>query len=135
MTILQNYCAECDYRYYETTRYCPDCGAKDPWEQGPAYAFDEDDLPYLFRVEIDMAKMSDDCTLWDDSRLWDEFCRSYWDTHGVELQDVSVPLGFPEMPDPVFDVYFVVTDGLELRGPYLDEQVALDRCARGDQDE
>lgn len=117
MTITETFCSECDRKDSSEPNYCPNCGAEDPWVTEPRYEFDEDDLPVIFETS-----MTDD--FWE---LWHDFTQSYF---GCQLEGedvVGLPDDFPRMKYRYIDVYWVLTEDLEIEGPFCNRNEARER--------
>lgn len=125
MTQMETYCTECGQVTTATTPHCSNCGAEDPWDERPAFRFDESDLPFVFSMEV-----------YNDSyELWRSFCNAYWGAYDLKGSDVAgLPDEFPKLKYSVFDAYYVITTECELEGPFLDHDVARD-VAAGETDE
>lgn len=117
MTVTETYCTECGRVTQATTPHCPDCGAKDPWEDRPAYQFDPEDLPYVVTHEFYN----------DTYGLWRSFVGDYFGAYELNGSDIDgLPDDFPDMKYCVVEVYFGITESYELEGPYLDRDTALE---------
>jgi hypothetical protein len=117
---MESYCTECGSASTAATPHCPNCGAEDPWDERPAFRFDEDDLPFVFSHEV-----------YDDNYdLWRTFCGEYFGAYELNGSDVAgLPEDFPKMKYCVFEVYFVITETYELEGPFLDKSAAREATA------
>jgi hypothetical protein len=94
--------------------YCPDCGDEEPWIEQDKYTFDEDDLPYVFSYHV-----------YNDTwGLWHAFCQAYFGTRLEGDHIANLPSGFPRLKYIDTDLYFVITEDLDLKGPYVDEESA-----------
>lgn len=119
MTQMETYCTECERVSSATTPHCPDCGAEDPWDERPAYEFNEDDLPFVFSYEV----------YEDNWKLWRSFCEQYFGSYELKGSDVAgLSEEFPKLKYCVFDVHYVVTEGYELEGPFLSEEDAREEA-------
>lgn len=120
MVLTETVCSECGLVNQDRPNYCPDCGSEDPWVEEELYEFDNEDLPIVFETSL-----TDD--FWG---LWDDFCRSYFGTTGLEGEDIKgLPEGFPRMKYRMIDVYWVLTEELEVEGPYLSRKEAREEHA------
>lgn len=113
--ITKTVCSDCGHCPDEESPYCPECGADATWVETPEYEFDEDDLPVYFSYRI-----------YDDNyELWDYFCESYFGVRGLKGSDtVGIPDDFPELAFIEEEIFFAVTEELELEGPFLSEWAA-----------
>lgn len=108
--ITESYCTECGHVSSANTPHCPECGTADPWEERPAYQFDEDDLPYVFSHEFYN----------DTYGLWRSFVGDYFGAYELNETDIAgIPETFPRMKYCVVDVYYVITESYNLEGPFL----------------
>lgn len=115
MTQMETYCTDCGNTSTATTPHCPNCGAEDPWDERPAYQFDEDDLPFVFSYEVYK----------DNWQLWREFCQAYFGNYELKGSDTAgIPEDFPKLKYCVFEVYFVITESHDLDGPFLSREEA-----------
>lgn len=113
--IKETVCEECEHKPKEETKFCPKCGAEDPWIERNAYEFDEDDLPIVFSFE----------TYNDNWELWGEFYREYFGHSELKGSDIAgMPDDFPSLKYLMADLYFVITENLEVKGPFLEESEA-----------
>lgn len=105
-------CTECESVSEQKTAYCAECGAEYPWKKEPKYEFEEEDLPLLFSYPIESR----------DWNIWDEFCKDYFGEENIDARDIeSFPRNFPKMESFEEELYFVITESLELKGPYIQE--------------
>lgn len=115
MTLFETYCTDCGKTVQDETDHCPNCGAADPWDERPAHKFSDDDLPLVFSHEIYQ----------DHGELWRSFASDYFGSAEVtEIQAAGIPDEFPRLEYCIFDIYYVVTEGLELQGPFLQRSAA-----------
>ena len=116
MPITETVCEECGKKPgRHKTKYCPDCGTEEPWKEQNAYEFDEDDLPIVFSYEV-----------YDDNHeLWREFCSYYFDAHDLKGSDIAnLPEDFPPLKYCCPMLWFVITEDLDRKGPFLSEEAA-----------
>lgn len=116
MPITETVCGECDHNPDSETKHCPECGAEEPWEEQNAYEFDEDDLPIIFAYNV-----------YDDNHgMWRGFLQDYFGVgYNLKESDIAnLPSGFPRLKYISQDLYFVITEDLELEGPFLSKQEA-----------
>lgn len=118
--LQETVCSECEHKPDEETKFCPECGAENPWIERNAYEFDEDDLPIVVSYEFYN----------DTFGLWDSFCEDYFGGRLKRKHIANLPNNFPKMKYCVHTVYFVVTENLELEGPFVDEEEAERFCTK-----
>lgn len=115
MTLMETYCTECGKTVRNETDHCPNCGAEDPWDERSAYRFDEEDLPIVISHEIYQ----------DHNELWQSFCSGYFGSASLTGDQIAdLPDEFPSLGYCVFDVYYVVTESMDLEGPFLERSEA-----------
>jgi hypothetical protein len=109
-------CTSCDKTTDHETQFCPSCGSENPWEEEPKYEFDNEDLPIAFPYEVKN-------TNW---KVWDEFCEHYFGERDVDGHDIKgFPRKFPKMETCETELWFVITESLELEGPFIDKPKML----------
>jgi len=117
MTVTETTCENCGNVTTDDPPppYCSGCGEQNPWKERSAYQFDEDDLPIVFSYEV-----------YDDGwQLWNRFAQDYWGVYELNGSDVSgLPEQFPDLKYCVFTVWFKITDGYDLEGPFLSKEDA-----------
>lgn len=119
--MMETYCTECDQTSTATTPHCSNCGSEDPWEERPAYEFDEDELPFIFSHEVYN----------DNWEIWKDFCEAYFGVYELKGSDIAgIPEEFPRLKYCVFEVYYVITESYELEGPFLDRTEAREVANR-----
>lgn len=117
MTEMETFCTSCDETATSTTPHCPECGAEDPWDDRPKYEFDEEDLPHMFRQEL----------FGGDWGVWNAFCESYFGWGDLTGNDIAgLPDDLPSMHGPRIQVFYVLTPGLELEGPFNERVEAVE---------
>lgn len=61
----------------------------------------------------------------DDHELWREFCAAYFDAHELSGSDIAnLPDEFPSMKYASATFWYVVTEDLDLKGPFHSRDVA-----------
>lgn len=115
MPLTETYCENCGMTAEESTSFCPDCGAEEPWEVRSAYKFDADDLPVIFTTR----------TYDDDWGLWDGFCEEYFGTR-LQGDDVDgLPDDFPRLKFHEVEIFWKIDEALDLHGPFLSKEEAV----------
>jgi hypothetical protein len=114
MTVTDKVCSECGETNSSSPNYCPNCGSENPWETEARYEFDEGDLPVIFETS-----MTDD--FWE---LWYDFTQSYFGYRLDEEDVADLPDNFPRMKYRYIDVYWVLTEELEIEGPFCNRSEA-----------
>jgi len=105
-------CTECG-NYDEDATYCPHCGNNE-WGEYALYDFERDvNLPFVFPFVV----------YYDHYELWHSFCETVWDTR-VGWDDIANRPELPRMKYSQFEVYFKLTEGYELTGPFVDREEA-----------
>lgn len=115
MVVTKTVCSECGTNNRSKPNYCPECGAENPWEEEAVYEFNDEDLPFIFETSITS----------DNWELWDDFCQSYFSSSDLTGDDIkNLPDDFPRMKYRMIDVYWVLTEDLDVDGPYLERKEA-----------
>lgn len=113
--ITHTLCTECGSVTTTEPSYCPDCGGESPWVEEPRYDFEDVDLPVVFSVQH-----------YDDHHgMWRSFTGQVFDVHELKgSQIANLPTGLPSMKHCVVELYYKLTENLELEGPYLEREEA-----------
>lgn len=121
MTITTIECGNCGDKSQNEPNFCPKCGSKDPWVSVSKYEFEENDLPFIYTT-----------SLTDDNwEMWDDFCESYF---GVRLEGcdiVGLPEDFPLMKYRYIDLYWILTEEYNVKGPFNEKQKAREAIRLG----
>jgi hypothetical protein len=108
-------CQNCGNKQEEKTRYCPECGAEDPFRKEPKFSFDKNDLPIVFEHTFNNSA----------GGMWRDFTRSYFgELVEKEGYVANMPDGFPRMKKSRVHVYYFLNENLEVQGPYMTERKA-----------
>jgi len=107
-------CEECEKEAEEETKFCPECGAENPWEEVPRYDMEEVDFPVI--VEIEHYN--------DDHGLWRDFCQKVFGWPELKGSDIAnVPDNLPSMKYNVVS-YYMVVGREDIKGPFLEKSEA-----------
>lgn len=94
------------------TSFCPECGTEDPWKDMPRHTFNTEDLPITFSISHGGHK-------WE---LWESFCEEYFGNYELNGSEISgLPEDFPPLKYAHIEAHYVITEDLELHGPFLDK--------------
>lgn len=112
-------CESCEKPWTERSElepnYCPSCGEEDPWVEQPCYDWEDVDLPVVFSYEVYR----------DHAELWNSFCASVFGKMELRESDIAnFPDGVPQMEYLIVDLYFKLTEDLELKGPFEERSKA-----------
>jgi len=106
-------CSECGFSPHETSPYCSNCGAEDPWETHYKYNMDDVEFPVI--VEMEMYN--------DDYELWSSFCYEVFGTRVSTDNIVNIPDSLPRMKYACPMTYWKITKS-DVKGPYLSREDA-----------
>lgn len=107
-------CSECGVKGSASNNYCPECGEENPWKEEPLFEFDEDDFPFVFKYSQTK----------DFYELWKAWSRAYFGGE-VDRNEISgLPDDFPSLEYAMIDLYYVITEDYELKGPFLERREA-----------
>jgi hypothetical protein len=100
---------------HNSQSYCGECGAgPDPWTENVEYDWERDvDLPVVFSVyEHD-----------DTYQKWKAFAEQVFGERISEVEIANLPNDVPQMKYTDFQQWYVMTEELEVKGPF-DREVA-----------